>query len=317
MKYPSFGSLLALWLTLSSSLLAGGIIKDIEIFKRTDRVDVLFTFEQSFNETISQKDGAGYRTVVLKNTVFEGVLEERVDAMGIEEVKIFGQGGDLYLMVIGPKIPAITASKAANGFGLRIRIKEMEGIKPSNSPKRESNALALAKTPATNSEDSAPPASGIFDGMGVETFSYNQYLAMIGILILSLALLLFWRKRTLSPSSKRSQGSLFPSQSWLFKSKTPLKEEIEIISQKPLDIKNRFVTIESHGYRYLILIGATGNTLIDRYPIGAHPSKEIEEDYVEGESFERLLERKRDHLLHYLNSEDRKLEDFKEKASRY
>lgn len=303
---------------LSIPLLSANVVKNVEVFKRTDRIDVLFTFDGSFNENISQRDGTGYRTVVLKNVPYNGVLEENINALGVEEIKVFGQNGDLYLMVIGPKTPSITASKTANSFGLRIRIKEMDAPQSATQSMPVRNSTLNANLPSANEAQSdrielktneSNASQGVFSQFSSETFSYNQYLAMIGVMIAILLLLLFWRKRGLDSGGTRSSGG------WLFGQKQAKNlNDIEIIAQKPLDIKNRFVTIESGGFRYLILVGQSGNTLIDRYQVSQKPRGD---DYIEGEeSFEQLLERKRDNLLNYLG-ENRKLDEFREKARRY
>lgn len=287
-----------LWLT--SSLAMAGVVKDVEIFKRPDRVDILLAFEQSFSESITQRDGAGYRTIILKNTLYNGLIEETIGWKGIEEVKIFGQESDLYLMIIGAKAPAIEASKTANGFGLRIRLKEME-----NPAKKSPPATPLAALASTHPADVATEDS-LWQGIGVGVFSYQHYLGMMAILLLILFLLLFWRRRLFGG---RGAGA-----SWLFApSKRPL-EEVRIRSSKALDMKNRFVMIESHGYRYLILIGAMGNTLIDRYPLEGEREGE---EYIEGEPFDRLLGRQQDHLIRYLQDRERLAGELQGKVERY
>jgi len=267
----------ALLLLFSIPLFASGVLQNVEIFKRTERVDVLFTFAQSFDESIIQHSGEGYQTVILKNTPFTGDVKEEIHALGIDQIRIFGKENDLCLMILSSQNMDITASKTTDGFGLRVRLKELSA---------KDNAQQAQQATVQR------PKIELYE----QILSRSEYLSVVTLLFLFLFLLLFIRKRVLKP-----KGAKTGLVSWLFKPKN--SNDIEIIQQKALDMKNRFITIESHGYRYLILIGAMGNTLIDRYPI----TRPIRDDSLvhvrEEESFNKLLAQKKGQLLDYLEGE--------------
>ncbi|MGP1579760.1 MAG: hypothetical protein ACTTH5_01860 [Wolinella sp.] len=271
----------ALFLLLATSLFASGILKNVEIFKRTERVDVLFTFLQSFDGNIVQRGGDGYQTIILKNTPFAGDMKEEIHALGIQEVRIFGKENDLCLIILYSKAPTITASKTTDGFGLRVRLKESE--------------VADTQTQSVQKMETRPVSQSLKDELYTQFLSSSEYMGFIALLFFLLLLLLFVRRLVLKPKSVKKGLT-----SWLFGSKRRNPSEIEIVQERALDMKNRFITIESHGYRYLILIGAMGNTLIDRYPLA--PVLTSHTRAHEGENFNQLLTQKKGQLLDYLES---------------
>ena len=102
---------------------------------------------------------------------------------------------------------------------------------------------------------------------------------------------------------KKQFGSKTPAKFSLFAPKKEVFDptKIEVVSQKNLDSKHRILTIESNGYRYLILIGSGGTTLIDRYPIPQNISQE--EQILLDDQFAKLLDQKQERLSKYLKSD--------------
>ena len=129
--------------------------------------------------------------------------------------------------------------------------------------------------------------------IGIDTWRYVAVLAVMGMLVL---VLWFVKRYVVNKKQFGHYLGRFGSQKEAF---DPTK--IEVVSQKNLDSKHRILTIESNGYRYLILIGAANTTLIDRYPIPQNIS--AQERLRFDDQFSKLLEQKQERLSKYLHND--------------
>jgi flagellar biogenesis protein FliO len=156
----------------------------------------------------------------------------------------------------------IKASVTAKGYGLRLRIL---GFKTTNKIK---NPLFNSQQMVKTEEDS---------------FNMVNYFIMVSILII-LTLILFIIKKKL----KNNLPSPFQ------------KDNYKMLYQKQIDPKNRIVMIEIFDKKYLLLLGANNNILLDNF---SQKHQEELKDISSQNEFGQLLDEK---LNEELNNETAK-----------
>lgn len=286
----------------------------IEFLQKQDSVEVLFHLESSYESSPRLTEQNGYKGVIFPNLQAKSKNQTLKDSF-ISEVQVFNIQNDLYVIGIGDmRIIGVNVSKSSNA--IKVILAKVEAPKSEldtllQTPKTmtkipnieiESSQNTPAQAPATQnvSADSQSPLAFKTD-MGIDTWRYVAVLLVMAVLVL----VLFYVKRYVvgkganKAGGKRSFGGYFSSFAPKQEVFDPTK--IEVVSQKNLDSKHRILTIESNGYRYLILIGATSTTLIDRYPIpqSISPAEQLHFD----DQFAKLLEQKQERLSKYLHDE--------------
>ncbi|WP_394958723.1 hypothetical protein [uncultured Helicobacter sp.] len=139
-----------------------------------------------------------------------------------------------------------------------------------------------------------------------------RYAALIGIMVLLIAILLWTRNSLRKNTHKPFASYLNPNapRGTHFEL-NPFDPTIKIIAQKRVDSKNKILTIETNGYRYVVLVG-NSNTLLDHYPIGntiTNPSRAqtslLHDNLViEDSQFSNLLEQKAQRLQRLKNDQN-------------
>lgn len=273
-----------LLLLLLPLLLFGSKILSYNVYERSNRVDVMLTFDTPFEGKLSQ--------VVRDNQIMLKLLGASIEAPKIKNINT----SYLHKMTITPinahteiilqtaKDVSMSASKTSDAYGLRLRF-----IKGSPASK------------VTNKETSPLPGLSSLPTKVANEFN-NSYYIVIAVLLFGIIIMLWLKKKMGVPSAKGKQP-------WLFKGGAK-KEGISVRFQKPLDPKNRVVMLDYEGHSYLVVIG-TSNVLLDKYN-GDKPVNTQSE-------FDKILDDNRTELDSYLQldkSDDiEPLQSYKEKAS--
>lgn len=126
-----------------------------------------------------------------------------------------------------------------------------------------------------------------------------RYVAVIGVMVI-LLLVLLWVKGFLKPK-ERNFASLLAQNSAF----APKGRNLKVSLQKRIDSKNSLVVIEAGNYRYLVLMGEHGNTLLERYNANtASEDVSIQNNLIiEDSQFAKLLEQKEQRLKHLQNDQ--------------
>ncbi len=82
-----------------------------------------------------------------------------------------------------------------------------------------------------------------------------EYFILLACMVVIIASLFLWRQKIMGGANNFN---------FLQKNKT---DDIKIIAQRVLDVKNRLLLIECEGNRYLIILGTNHSSLIDKLPI--------------------------------------------------
>lgn len=236
MRYILF--LFFAYLTLEASNLL-----TYNVYERSDRVDVMLSFDASYEGKIYQQQGEDFVSLVLENLEYTKSIKESINSSIVQDLLIEPSGSSTIVTLKSEKHIGLFASKTLDGFGLRIRAKL---IAP---PIKD-------LTPISNNTKTS--ASNIVG---------DRYFTVIAIMILLLAFMYFIKWKL-----AKKQGNSFLNIP--FKKK---KSNINIILQKALDMENKISLVEFNQNRYLILTGKS-NVLLDKYDINGI-SIESKEDF--------------------------------------
>ena len=286
-------------LAITHILYADVEISDIEIKQGVDRVEVILNMRGVYEKSPHLTMQEGYKGVVFpqlqanaRNQSFSGFF--------IKEVQVFNVQGSLYVIGVGDvKIIDVQLSKAPYAFKIvfiKVAPLQSEIDILLQTPHKIPNIDIITSPPSTaptpkpieqntQSNDILSSVLPFKEDMNIDTW---RYMAVLGVM----AFLVMVRKKPF----KSYLASISQTKPELF---DPTK--IEVVSRKDIDSKHKILTLESNGYRYLILIGATSTTLIDRYPIPQNIT--LEEQLRFDDQFAKLLEQKQERLPKYLHTQ--------------
>lgn len=275
-------------------LLSASKILSYNIYDRSDRVDVMITFDTPYDGTIKQRVDEGSITIKLENTSIESSKIKQLTSKYIKSVTITPMQG--YTQIVAQVPPSITlqASKTSDAYGLRLRF--ATSIPPTMQEEKEAQNPALNTLPTKKEDD----------------LSLSYYIVIM-ILIVGIIALFVIKKRVTQPLQKKQ-----PNTSWLFKEETqPEHKEVEqqmnasnvtIRFQKPLDSQNSVVMLDFANQSYLVLMGK-GNIILDKFTENIPTSQD---------DFNSILQSRHKELEHFLNSDKpvkEPLQAYKEKAA--
>lgn len=272
--------LLSIFLTLSSLFSAN--LLTYNVYERSDRIDVMLSFDSPHEGSISQKNDASSITLSISDLHYEKMVEKSINSTIIQELLIVPEGNSLKVTLKSNQKISVTASKTVDGFGLRIRGSIMQ---------------ASTQAPST-----APLATPNVASSSVEDILDTRYLIVIAVLIL-LSVLMLWIKKRMNTTIKNTSANA--GKSWLFNPKTGISKEVTLLHKRPLDNQNSVVLFEYGDIKYLVMTGNT-NVLLEKFQHG---------EVKDNSDFEKVFEENRRRLDEYLKIQDTKLGTYKNKAS--
>ncbi|MFP4331983.1 MAG: hypothetical protein ACOCP1_01405 [Campylobacterales bacterium] len=274
------------------SLFAATNISDFNIFDRGDRVDIMLSFDSPYTGNISKQSGNEYINLLLGDLYISEDIERSFNNNIIETLKIYQDGANVNILVGTKNNSFVVASKSAEGYGLRLRFA---------LPKSEANSDVKSSDLQSEATTAQTPIDSVVQTQDID---YVRYSLVLGFLAILLLIMLFVRKRM----GLSSSGTLTQSKnSWLFGAKGFNKDEIKILSQKQIDMKNKIVVFEAYTTRYIVSLSPNGTTLIDK----------IEKDTTikPRNKFDAALHDSTEKLDSYLGVEDKGFEKLKRQAS--
>lgn len=277
-----FFALFVLWSCVNASNLL-----TYNVYERSDRVDIMLSFDAPHEGGISQKNDATSITLTINDLGYDKMIEKSINSNIIQELTIIPEKNNTLKVVLkSDKKVSVVASKTVDGFGLRIRSSIMQA--PAQSA---SETVSASSLPATASSTD---------------FVDTRYIIVIVILLFLVVLMLWIKKRlgiqTIKPASTASNGG---GKSWLFNPKTGSQQEVNVLHKKQIDNQNSVVLFEYGTIKYLVMTG-NSNVLLEKFQNG-----EVKDD----NDFEKVFEENRRRLDDYLKLQDNKLSTYKNKAS--
>ncbi|WP_333803414.1 hypothetical protein [Sulfurospirillum sp.] len=276
-----FFALFVLWSWVNASNLL-----TYNVYERSDRVDVMLSFDAPHEGGISQKNDATSITLTINDLGYDKMIEKSINSNIIQELTIIPEKNNTLKVVLkSDKKVSVVASKTVDGFGLRIRSSIMQA--PTQSSEPSATSLPASSSSSTD-------------------FIDTRYIIVIVVLLFLIALMLWIKKRlgiqTIRPASGASNSS---GKSWLFNPKTGSQQEVNVLHKKQIDNQNSVVLFEYGTIKYLVMTG-NSNVLLEKFQNG-----EVKND----NDFEKVFEENRRRLDEYLKLQDNKLSTYKNKAS--
>lgn len=250
------------------------------VYERSDRVDIMLSFDAPHEGSIAQKNDASSITLTISDLSYDKLIEKSINSIIIQELSIIPEKNSLKVVLKSDKKISVVASKTVDGFGLRIRGSIMQA--PTQQiPTTEQASVSNAQGSALDAVDS-------------------RYVIVI-ITLLALLIFMFWiRKKFAGRIVQPNSGK-----SWLFSPKTGVAQEVTLLHKKTLDTQNSVVLFEYENIRYLVMTGNT-NVLLEKFQNG---------EVKNNSDFEKVFEENRRKLDDYLKLQDTKLNTYKSKAS--
>jgi len=274
--------LFILFVTLTSLFSAN--LLTYNVYERSDRIDVMLSFDSPHEGSISQKNDPASITLTISDLHYDKMVEKSINSPIIQDLLIIPEGNSLKVSLKSDKKISVVASKTVDGFGLRIRGSIMQA------------SQAPVATPSPSIADASV-------GTNASDFLDTRYVIVIAVLLVLSFVMLWIRKRLNTlPQKNRSTGA---GKSWLFNPKTGIPQEVTLLHKKPLDTNNSVVLFEYGEIKYLVMTGNT-NVLLEKFQNG---------EVKDNSDFEKVFEDNRRRLDEYLKLQDTKLNTYKNKAS--
>jgi flagellar biogenesis protein FliO len=247
------------------------------IYEKENAVDIMLSFDEPYQGKVIQKKDGEDTILILNNTHIDKKATIDIDSPIVQKLQLLPYKKQLFIQLSSRDGFQVDASKTVDLYGLRLRVKPIH-IESIDTPDLDEEISQIE----TKKED------------GVEG-AYLKMMLVLFTLMASLYLLKKWM-------DKRSQGI---NTNWLFNTPTSKeKNNIKIIHQRAIDIKNRVALIGYGEKEYLVLLGNT-NILLDSFS---------EKTGENGGDFESVLSQNQEDLSHFIKK--KKFDAYKEEISR-
>ena len=268
-------------------------ILSYNVYDRTDRVDVMITFDIPYSGKIKQSITQSKIIIKLEDAQIESSKLKQISSKFLQSLNITPMSGYTQIVATVPPFTKLRASKTSDAYGLRLRFSNKVAKKTKQKP--QANINLSTSLPTKKSGD------------------LNQsYYIVIAILIIGILILLYTKKKVTPNIKQKKQDP------WLFKqnqqtnsiSNNELTNEVTIRFQKSIDHDNNVVMLDFANQSYLVLMGKS-NILLDKFTDNKPASQE---------DFEQILQNRHEQLDNFLNSNDNSstkepLQIYKEKAA--
>ncbi len=291
---------------LLSSSLFGAKILNYNVYDRTDRVDVMISFDTPYHGVIKQSKKHSKIIIKLNDAEIESSKLKKLSTNFLTSISITPMFEYTQIVVTVPSSVSLVASKTSDSYGLRLRF----------TKKTTSNLTEIKKLKATANKLSHLPTK---QDEGIS----RSYYIVVSLLIIGIIILLVLKNKIIK--KKKSDNP------WLFQEniveenkKEKIKEEIpstntedsvsnkntaSIRFQKDINSKNSIIMLDYGEQSYLVLMG-NSNILLDKF---------IQDKPTTQKAFEVIL-KERDNELNLLMNTDESinkepLQAYKERAS--
>ncbi|MBN2782992.1 MAG: hypothetical protein JXQ66_07120, partial [Campylobacterales bacterium] len=147
-------------------------ILSYNIYDRTDRVDVMITFDTPYEGTIRQSKADGKIIIKLEDAIIESSKRKQLLSKYISSLSITPMAGYTQIVAAIPESVNFSASKTADSYGLRLRFDETITSQNQQNPFAPTNPLSSLPTKA-------------------EVDMSQSYYVVIAILLIGIAILFY------------------------------------------------------------------------------------------------------------------------------
>jgi len=282
---------------LPFSLYASKILS-YNIYDRTDRVDVMITFDTPYDGIIKQSIGNSTITIKLQDASIESAKLKQLSSKYIRSLSITPMADHTKIIAMVPSSVNLRASKTSDGYGLRLR------FATKTTQKKELNSVI---------KRAAAPSLSALPTKKDDNIEQSYYIVIL-ILIIGIGILFFIKKKVTPPEQKTASKP-----SWLFKetqepksvpdSNQTHEENVSIRFQKSINHDNSVVMLDFGEQSYLVLMGKS-NILLDKF---------TDDKPTTQDDFDSILQDRNKELNDFLHGEDtttkEPLQAYKERAA--
>lgn len=276
-------------------LLNASKILSYNIYDRTDRVDVMITFDTPYEGKIKQSVTSSKIIIKLEEASIEATKTKILSSKFLNSINIVPLADYTKIVASVPASVRLKASKTSDAYGLRLRFSHVGSAQ--NKQKELSNSSMQ-----TNDLSSLPTKKE-------DSLSKNYYI-VVGILLIGIFILFILKNKINTVNNKDK------SNSWLFKAvKSPKNIQsdeangVSIRFQKNINEQNSVVMLDFIDQSYLVLMGSN-NVLLDKFT----DNKPTTQD-----DFDTILQNRHQELDDFLQEESIEEKDpmqiYKEKAA--
>lgn len=270
-------------------------ILSYNIYDRTDRVDIMITFDTPYEGKIKQSQTDSKITIKLEDASIESKKSKDLTSKFLNAVDILPVKDATNIVAYVPSSVRLKASKTSDAYGLRLRF---------SNPAAKNNTLAKTQNKKFDDFTASLPTK---KSEGIST----RYYIVIGFMFVGVAILFLLKNKIQNAPAKESKTA-----SWLFKvaqeaKNAPAAEPtVSIRFQKAINKENSVVMLDFAEQSYLVLMG-TNNLLLDRF---------TDNKPVTQSEFETILQNRHQELDDFLNEVESEAEKdpmqiYKEKAA--
>ena len=280
-------------------------ILSYNIYDRTDRVDVMITFDTPYEGIIKQSSKKTKIIIKLQDAQIESAKVKKIATVFLKSISITPMSGYTQIVANVPSSVRLIASKTSDAYGLRLRFTNEKMTKQNTPSKTTSQAGSLSHLPTKKD-------------VGMST----SYYLVVGILVLGIIILFFLKRKIVYDKKSKNENP------WLFKEdgttvpteamqtaptyapvQEPNAKDVSIRFQKSIDNKNSVVMLDFGQESYLVLMG-NSNILLDKFRDDKPTSQE---------DFESILQSRHEQLDDFLrveaNEKKEPLQAYKERAA--
>ena len=276
-------NILLILVTLSS--LHASKVLSYNIYDRTDRADVMITFDTPYEGVIKQSIGKNKIKIKLMGASIESSKIKKISSKFLHSITITPMASQIQIVASVPYGIKLLVSKTSDAYGLRLRFTNkgatQSSTKQTQTSPSQSNSISSLPT-KSNSEVS------------------TSYYIVVTTLIIGIIILFIIKKRILTKGTKIDSNK----STWLFKENSSTKKEVtpkEVFNNNPISIRfqksinedNSVVMLEFGAQSYLVIIGKS-NLLLDKFTDNKPTTQE---------DFESILYSRNEELEQFLNQD--------------
>ena len=245
-----------LLLLLPLSIYASKILS-YNIYERSDRADVMITFDTPYTGTIKQSKRNDRIIIKLEDASIESAKIKKVNSNYLHSLTITPLKNQTQIVAFTADNVKFIASKTSDAYGLRLRFTQKNAVK--NTPQNSTIGTDLSALQTKPDGEMS-----------------RSYYIVVAILVIGILILLFIKKKIVaSPASKKKDSWLFnAAQEQLHKKEAPASQEmsqatlptdmVSIRFQKAIDSTNSVVMLDFGNESYLVMMG-NSNILLDKF----------------------------------------------------
>ncbi|MCW8839159.1 MAG: hypothetical protein OQK11_10700 [Thiovulaceae bacterium] len=267
-------------------------ILSYNIYDRTDRADIMITFDVPYEGTIKKIRTNSKIIIKLQDASIESAKLKQISSEYIKTLAITPLANYVQLVASVSDNITLTASKTADAYGLRLRFQKEISANKQTTSQVTSVKSPISHLPTKKTDDIT-----------------QSYYIVIAILIVGIIILFIVKKKVTPRNTMHNQTK----SNNLQKTDIPLEKisdhgnsEVSIRFQKNIDENNSVVMLDFMDQSYLVMMGSN-NVLLDRFR---------DEKPASQEEFNMILQDHQQMLENFLNEQNEPgVKSYSQKAS--